>query len=284
MIIEDKRGYIGKRVKIFDGISREILRLLSEREMSISEIAKEMNKSEQLISYYVNKKLKEFLEVIRVNNKVKYKAYKAYYDIVNEKEDFVYQRFEKKNLEPFIEDNSLNCIIVVGSPIPHGPFSASSRDLHYVGFLMSYLGKFFDKTKYEDFIRLDIDVNRENLLEENLILLGGPVANYITYRINVSLKVRFLQEYNWDIYSDFTGKRYSDELSGLIANIKNPFNPEKRIILLAGKRAIGTKIAVKYFISNELDLSKDFYIVINGIDEDSDGKPEKVVETEKSYL
>jgi len=281
MIVEGKRGYIGKRVRIFDGFSREILRLLSEKEMNISEIAKELKKSEQLISYYINKKLKDFLEVIRVDNKVKYKAYKAYYDIVNEKEDFVYQTFEKSDLKPFIENNTLNCIIVVGSPLPHGPFSASSRDLHYVGFLMSYLGKFFDKTKYEDFIRLDIDVNKEGLLRENLILIGGPVANYITYRINISLKIRFLQEYNWDIYSDFTNKRYSDEFSGLVVNIKNPFDTEKRIILLAGKRAIGTKIAIKYFISNELDLSRDFYIVINGIDEDSDGRPEKIIELEK---
>jgi len=187
MIVEDKRGYIGKKVKIFDELSRGILRLLSEREMSISEIARELNKSEQLISYYINKKLKEFLEVIKVDNKIKYKAYKAYYDIVNEKEDFVYQMTEKKSLKPFIEENTLNCIIVVGSPLPHGPFSASSRDLHYVGFLMSYLGKFFDKTKYEDFIRLDIDINKEGLLRENLILIGGPVANYITYRINISL-------------------------------------------------------------------------------------------------
>jgi len=281
MIIEENKGYVAKRVKVIDGLGRDILYLLSNRSMSVSEIARELGKSEQLISYYINKKIIDFIETVRVDGKVKYRAYKAYYDIINDREDFFYHKTERKNLEPFIKDGFLDCIIVVGSPIPHGPFSASSRDLHYVGFLTSYLGRFFDKAKYDDFIRLDIDVNRENLLKENLILIGGPVANHITYRINTSLKVRFLQEYNWDIYSDLTGKRYSDELVSLIANINNPFDGEKRIILLAGKRALGTKIAIKYFISNELDLSKDFYIVINGVDEDSDGKPEKIIELER---
>ncbi len=281
MIIENNKGYLAKRVKIFDGLAREILKLLSTEEMSISEIAKKLQKSDQLISYYINRKLNRFLISNKSGNKVKYKAYKAYYDIINDKEDFIYTEGSVKNLSPFIKDGILNCIIVVGSPLPHGPFSASSRDLHYVGFLTSYLGKYFNKVKYEDFIRLDIDVNKEGLFKENLILIGGPVANYITYKINTILKVRFLQEFNWDIYSELSNNRYSNELLGLLANIKNPFNSEKRILLLAGKRAIGTKLSIKYFISKEMDLSKDFYIIIRGLDEDSDGKPEKIVEIEK---
>ncbi|MEM4511576.1 MAG: helix-turn-helix domain-containing protein [Candidatus Aenigmatarchaeota archaeon] len=282
MIIENNKGYYSKKVSFFDNLSREILKIISEKPMSISEIAKITGKSEQLISYYINKKLKNYLDIVNEDKKTKYKAYKSYYDIVNEKEDFIFYETKNNNLYPFIENNTLNCLIVVGSPLPHGPFSASSRDSHYVGYLTSFLGKFFNKTKYSDFIRLDTDVIKENLLNSNLILLGGPVSNYISYKINTILKVRFLQEYNWDIYSDFTNKRYSNELVSLISCLKNPFDENKRILLIAGKRALGTKIAIKYFISSSLDLSKDFYIVIDSLDLDSDGIPEKIIELEKN--
>jgi len=284
MIIEGERGFIGKRVKILDDFSRKILKLLSEKEMSISEIAKELRESEQLISYYINKKLKDFLEIIKTNNKIKYKAYKAYYDIINEKEDFIFQKTNVIDLNPFIKDGLLDCIIVVGAPIPHGPFSASSRDLHYVGFLLSYLGKFFDKTKYRDFIRLDMDVISENLFKENLIVIGGPITNVISYRINTSLKVRFLQEYNWDLYSEITNKRYSSELIGLIAKVTNPFNENKKILLFAGKRAIGTKLAINYFVKSKINLESDFYIVIEGKDYDGDGKPEEIEILEEDVI
>ncbi|MEM0379422.1 MAG: ArsR family transcriptional regulator [Nanopusillaceae archaeon] len=87
MIIEDTKGYYSKKANFFDNFSREILKLLSEKPMSISEIAKVTRKSEQLISYYINKKLKNYLDIVNEDKKTKYKAYKSYYDIVNEKEE-----------------------------------------------------------------------------------------------------------------------------------------------------------------------------------------------------
>ncbi len=281
IVIKDNKGFYAKEVKIFGEKELKILKKLSEKEYSLSELSKELNIYPQLLSYYINKKLKDFIEVKKVENKVVYKAYKAYVVLINEKEDFTMETYAKKDLEPFVKDKTLNSLIVVGAPFPHGPFSASARDIHYVGFLMSYLGKFFDKSKYTEYIKLDTDVIKENLLKENLIVLGGPVTNMVTYKLNTVMKIRFLQEYNWDLYSEFTDRRYSDEYTGLVANIKNPWDQDKRIIVLAGKRAIGTKLAIKYFIQEKLDLSKDFYIIIQGIDLDGDGFPEKIKEIEK---
>ncbi len=278
IVIKDNKGFYAKEVKILGERELEILRKLAEKEYTLTELAKELKIYPQLLSYYLNKKLKEFVEIRKKGNRVVYRAYKSYVILTNEKEDFIVENLKGKTLEPFITDGTLNALIVVGAPFPHGPFSASARDIHYVGFLMSYLGKFFNRTKYLEYIKLDTDVIKENLLKENLIVIGGPVTNMITYRLNTTMRIRFLQEYNWDLYSEFTDKRYSDELVGLIAKITNPWDENKKILLFAGKRAIGTKLAIKYFIQNDLDLSKDFYLVIQGIDYDGDGFPEKIKE------
>ncbi|MGC9079724.1 MAG: winged helix-turn-helix domain-containing protein [Nanopusillaceae archaeon] len=284
MILIDGKGYNGKKTSFFDEISKKILYELSENELTLSELAKKLNMSPQLLNYYLNNKLKDFIIKIGDGKKVKYKSYKLYYDIVNEKYDYVIFQYEKRNFGKFIRDGILDCYIVVGSPDPHGPFSARARDLHYVGFLTMYFGKFVDGFKDENYIKIDTDIINTNIIRENLIVIGGPVTNMIMYRINTSLKVRFLQEYNWDIYSEFTNKRYSEELAGLIANIKNPFNEEKNILLFSGKRAIGTKIAIRYFVKNKIDLDREFYLIVEGKDEDGDGIVEKEYLIEINYL
>ncbi len=274
-VLKDNKGYFTKEISILNEIEKKILKICTNGK-TFSEIKRELSISDQLLNYYLNKKLKNFLEKHYINKKTIYKSKKAYYIIIDDTPDFYLEINTKKDLQPFIVDNMLNSIIVVGSPDPHGPFSARSRDSHYVGFLMSYLGKFFDKSKYSNFIRLDTDIINEKLFDENLVIIGGPVTNIVTYKLNTSLKVRFLQEYNWDIYSEFSDKRYSDETVSIIAKVTNPWSPDKKILLFAGKRAIGTKIAINYFIENELDINKDFYIIVQGKDLDGDGKPDKI--------
>jgi len=283
VVLKKDKGYFAKEISLLNETERKIIKLCIEGK-TFSEIKKELKISDQLLNYYLNKKLKDFIEKEIKDKRIIYKSKKAYYILIDNNPDFYLEKSSKKDLYPFIENGMLNSIIVVGSPDPHGPFSARARDLHYVGFFMSYLGKFFDKTKYSNFIRLDTDVISEKLLEENLIIIGGPVTNVITYKLNTSLKVRFLQEYNWDIYSEFSNKRYSDETVGIVAKISNPWYSNKKILLFAGKRAIGTKIAINCFIENNIDTNKDFYIIVQGKDFDGDGKPEKIYLIEENYI
>ena len=282
-ILKGDKGYFAKEVSLLGEIEKKILKLCINGK-TFSEIKKELKISDQLLNYYLNKKLKNFIDKGFVNGKIIYKSKKAYYVLIEDIPDFYIDKSSKKDFYPFIRDGLLDSIIVVGSPDPHGPFSARSRDSHYVGFLMSYLGKFFDKSKYSNFVRLDTDVINEKLLQENLIVIGGPVTNIITYKLNISLKVRFLQEYNWDIYSEFSNKQYSDETSAIIVKTTNPWDSNKKILLFAGKRAIGTKIAINYFIENEIETNKDFYIIVHGKDMDGDGKPEKIYLLEEIYI
>ncbi len=287
-VIIDNLGYQGKLIHFLDETSRRILSSIVGQGKTISQISRETGLYEQLVNYYLNKKLKNFVLREKVNGKTIYQAFKAYVDVISSEPDFYIKSFSgiEKGIAPFIIDRMLNSIIVVGSPDPHGPFSARSRDSHYVGFLMTTLSKLFDSYKHDNYIRLDTDVISERLFKENLIVLGGPVTNMITYRLNTSMKVRFLQGFNWDIYSEFSKKRYSEETIGVISLFQNPWAESKKILLFAGKRAIGTKLSIKYFTENidSLDFSREFYLIISGIDEDGDGKPDRIVLLEENHL
>jgi len=84
------------------------------------------------------------------------------------------------------------------------------------------------------------------------------------------------------LYSEKTGKRYWEDSIGLIARIRNPFNPERIIYIIAGIRSVGTKSAVialtrhhNYILQN-FDPSKDWYCVVRGFDMDGDGQIDSV--------
>jgi len=68
---------------------------------------------------------------------------------------------------------------------------------------------------------------------------------------------------------------------GLIARIVNPWNRNKRVIVLAGNKAVGTKACVlaltkfwKKTLKNFGD--KKFAVVIQGFDLDGDGKVDSI--------
>jgi len=71
-------------------------------------------------------------------------------------------------------------------------------------------------------------------------------------------------------------------MSGLVAKIVNPWDNSKRIIVLAGNKAVGTKacvIALTNFWKKTLQKYKDedtFAVVITGFDLDGDGKVDSI--------
>ena len=182
----------------------------------------------------------------------------------------------KKFLEPFIENGQLNSLIIVGSPDPHGPEKARSRDGYYGIDLALFLGTFLNYIPSLN-VRLDTEIREEDL-KNNLILIGGPVVNTVTGKINSKLPIRFDKKNNWTIVSDLSGKTYHSDETGIIVKIKNPFNTKKYILLVAGKRYAGTRAVMMAFLKhfkkifsgnthNENVLAK----VVEGVDLNSDG-------------
>ena len=177
--------------------------------------------------------------------------------------------------------------IVVGSPTPHGPFRTSARDGHYASHLTFFLGQ-FAKMPEEFAIKLDVDVKAEKEEKNNLILVGGPGTNLLTQEVNDYLPIRFNMQPSEDgfmfggLVSRKTGSVYTADVVGLVAKIVNPWDETKRILVLAGNKAVGTKACVLALTNywektlKDYDGEDTFAKVIQGLDLDGDGKVDSI--------
>ena len=79
-----------------------------------------------------------------------------------------------------------------------------------------------------------------------------------------------------------TGRIYTSDVAGLIAKIVNPWDSTKRIIVIAGNKAVGTKacvLALTNFWKKTLqrfDGKDTFAVVVQGFDLDGDGKVDSI--------
>jgi len=285
---------------VLNKLSWKILQLLSEQEMYPMEVARKLKLHEQKVYYHIRKLTKAgAIKVVREEEKkgAVAKYYKAAFPAMGIELTFGYQKINgfaatsidekmKRFLSPIIKDSSFDGKIVVGSPDPHGPFKAKARDGHYAAYLTLFLGQFVDLP--EDFpIKLDVDVKAEKEESNNLILMGGPGTNLITQEFNEFLPIRFNMmpsEHGFllgGLVSEKTQKVYTADNMGLIAKIDNPWNKDKKVIVLAGNKAVGTKacvLAITKFWKKALKNFGDekFAVVIQGFDLDGDGKVDAI--------
>ncbi len=276
-------------------LAMKILKLLTNKAMYPLEIARALKVHEQKIYYHI-RNLEKINAIKVVKREERQGAIAKYYFVekpafvINLKEMESSQKIQLKSessfLEPFIRNGQLNALIVVGSPDPHGPEKARSRDGYYGMDLALFLGTFLNYVP-NFYVKLDTETREEELKKNNLILIGGPIVNHITQKINSKLPVRFDKSNQWSIKSTLSGKSYPADDAGLIVKTKNPFNPEKNILLVAGKRHSGTRAAIIAFLKNFKNITngnvhnkKISAKVFEGVDLDSDGIIDDVEERE----
>jgi len=273
--------------KFSSGLAIKILKLLASRPMYPIEVAKELKVHEQKVYYHI-RNLEKCGAIKVVKQEGRQGAVAKFYSA--DKPAFVmrFKELEETNkllanqgaetdfLEPFIKDGKLDALIVVGSPDPHGPEKARSRDGYYGMDLALFLGTFLNYVP-NFYVKLDTEV-QESDLKNNLILIGGPVVNKITAMVNSKLPVRFDKESHWGIKSTVSGNIYPNDESGLVVKAKNPFDAERHILLVAGKRYMGTRAAIIAFLKGFKEISAGNIHsrsvkakVVEGIDLDSDG-------------
>ena len=287
---------------ILNKLSWKILVLLSEKEMYPMEIAKTLGIHEQKVYYHIRKLVKaEAITVAKEEEKKGaiaryYRAaspafgielpqeYKAIIKVSLLSMDDQLQKFFKFFIG---KDGAFEGKIVVGSPAPHGPFKTSARDGHYASHLTFFLGQFAKMPK-EFAIKLDVDVKAEKEEKNNLVLVGGPGTNLLTQEINEHLPIRFNMQPSAEgflfggLVSNKTSRVYTADTVGLVAKIMNPWDKTKRIIVLAGNKAVGTKacvLALTDFWKKTLKDYRDedtFAKVIQGFDLDGDGKVDSI--------
>jgi DNA-binding transcriptional ArsR family regulator len=286
---------------ILGGLSWRIITLLSKKEMYPLEIARQLGMHEQKVYYHIRKLAKAgAITVVREEKKKGatakyYKAvspafgiefpsgYKPIQNLCTLSIDRQLQSFFKE----FIKDSVFDGKIVVGSPQQHGPFKTSARDGHYAAHLALFLGQ-LAKMPIEFAVKLDVDVKVEKEEKNNLILVGGPGTNLLTQEINDYLPIKFIMQSSDQgfLLGGLTSKKtmqvYTSDVSGLIAKIANPWDKTKRIVVLAGNKAVGTKacvLALTNFWKKTLQKYNDeetFAVVIQGFDLDGDGKVDSI--------
>jgi S-layer like family, C-terminal region. len=179
---------------------------------------------------------------------------------------------------------SFNGLIVVGAPDPHGPYKSSARDGHYAVHLAFFLGHITAAAPEEFVVKLDADAKAEKMLtDNNLILIGGPGTNIVTAEFNKYLPIRFDEKNFWSgLVEEKSEKRYGLDNHGLIAKIKNPYDPKSSIIVVAGVRSAGTKssvIALTNYseqVLTRFNGEENWALVVQGFDMNSDGKIDHV--------
>ena len=292
-----------KKLKMILGdLSWKILSALSEKEQYPLEIARKLGIHEQLVYYHIKKLVKAEAIVVKKEEKKKGGTAKYFktvasafgiefpqnYELVKSLSfsnmNFSIQTFFKEFIN---KQGVFNGKVIVGSPIPHGPFKTSARDGHYAAHLTLFMGQFM-KMPEEFSIKLDVDVKAEKEEKNNLILVGGPGTNLLTQEINNYIPIKFNMRSSREgfmfggLRSEKTSFTYISDTIGLIAKIVNPWDETKRIIVLAGNKAVGTKSCVlaltKYHdkILPKLTIKDTFGTVVQGFDLDGDGKVDSI--------
>src|SRR3989338_3464468 len=177
-------------------------------------------------------------------------------------------------LNPFVKNGKANFKIIVGLPYPHGNHDATARDNTYAVDLAFFLGNMVSEFNLPVYI-IDTEVKEEDL-KGNLIVIGGSKVNTITEKLNENLPVYFDANREWSIVSRKTNKAFKYDYDCLIVRMKNPFNPEAEVIVIAGKRSAGTISGVIAFTQHLNDLIKNsenghFARVVSGVDRNGDG-------------
>jgi len=188
-----------------------------------------------------------------------------------------------KFFEDFIIGKEFTGLLVVGSPEPHGPYRSSARDGHYATHLAFFLGHITKSVPTDFVVKLDIDAKAEKMLSgNNLISIGGPGTNIVTAEFNRYLPIRFDEKNFWSGLVDGSGKRHGLDNHGLIAKIKNPYDGNRSIVVVAGVRSAGTKSAVIALTTYSEEVLKkykseeEWALIVQGFDMNSHGKLDHV--------
>ena len=290
-----------KLKRVLNRLTWKILRMLSEKDMYPMEVAKKLKIHEQIVYYHIRKLARAgAIKLVMKEDKRGAVAnyYHAAFPAFGVELPFGAQATTipspstldenlKRFLSPILgDDGAFDGKIIVGSPTPHGPFKTMARDGHYASYLTFFLGG-FARFPDEFVIKLDVDVKAEKDEANNLILVGGPGTNLLTQEINDHLPIRFNMAPSkhgflfGGLFSSETKNVYTDDSVGLVAKIVNPCDKEKRIIVLAGNKAVGTKGCVIGLVKFSKHVLKNytrepFATVIKGFDLDGDGKIDSV--------
>lgn len=269
-------------------LSIKIIGELAKRPQCAMDVARKLKQHEQKVYYHI-RRLEKAGVVKIVGREERAGALAKIYEVSNpcmtvklyDGEHMTDARTKPAKIEffrSFVKDGKLDATIVIGSPDPHGKYGVQASDGSAAIDLALLLGTFLNDV--EPNYKLDTEI-RDEELKGNLILIGGPKANMMIEKLNMKLPVFFDPKREFDIFSTISKSTYSSDDVGIVVKMKNPYNKNKEILILSGRRFKGTKAAIialiKYLEKMKVQSGSEYFVrVVRGIDRDSDGKIDDV--------
>ncbi len=144
--------------------------------------------------------------------------------------------------EGFVENQKINCKIVVGAAFPHGSLKRSMKSGFLAGEIGAVVGRYGAIT--DRVCHTDMDIRDK---KDNFIVIGGFHVNTLQHELNKYQPVKF-NDNGTKIISTVSGDEYSEPETGFVCRFRNPFDRTKSVIALAGIESSGTRAAVLAFV------------------------------------
>ena len=268
----------------------KILQELATVEQCARELAKKLNASQQVVCYHLKELEKSGF--IRLQRRERRRgAVAKYYRAEHTAIAVIASKLEKPPLQaeettlsdastrllaPYVVNGVFNGHIVVGSPDQHGIFRERDLGGYHASYLAFFLGSLLPLMR-TNVIKLDTELTQQQILD-NLILLGNPRVNTIAMMMNEFLPITYELTGPDVIMSTISERTYAEPQDGAVQMIRNPMNPDSKVIVLAGNETAGTQAAIMAFVKYTEDIASGNVFnrevlarVVSGVDANQDG-------------
>jgi DNA-binding MarR family transcriptional regulator len=300
LVLKDRRGGQSVPVKVFEDpapaqallqpMRWKILQELTTADQCARELAKKLNASQQVICYHVKELEKAgFIKLQRRERRRG--AVAKYYRAEHTAIAVIASRLEENSavteetglsdasarlLAPYVTSGVFNGHVVLGSPDQHGIFGERDLGGYHASYLTLFLGSLLPLAR-TNVIKLDTELTEQEILE-NLILAGNPRFNSIAMMVNEFLPITYELAGPDVMMSTISERTYAEPQDGAVQMIRNPMNPESRVIILAGNETVGTQAAIMAFVKYTEDIAAGNVFnrevvarVVSGVDANQDG-------------
>jgi DNA-binding transcriptional ArsR family regulator len=300
LVLKDRRGGQPIPVKVFEDPSPaqallqpmrwKILQELATVDQCARELAKKLNASQQVVCYHL--KELEKAGFIRLQRRERrrgavakyYRAEHAAIAVIASKlektgpeiEETALSDTSTKLLAPYVVNGVFNGHVVVGSPDQHGIFRERDLGGYHASYLAFFLGSLLPLAR-TNVVKLDTELNQQQILG-NLILVGSPRVNTIAMMMNEFLPITHELTGTDVIMSTISERTYAEPGDGAVQMIRNPMNPDSKVIVLAGNETTGTQAAIMAFVKYTEDIASGNVFnrevvarVVSGVDANQDG-------------
>jgi DNA-binding transcriptional ArsR family regulator len=300
LVLKDRRGGQPIPVKVFEDpgpaqallqpMRWKILQELATVDQCARELSKKLNASQQVVCYHL--KELEKAGFIRLQRRERrrgavakyYRAEHAAIAVIASKleksdpgvEETALSEASTRLLAPFVVNGVFNGHVVVGSPDQHGIFRERDLGGYHASYLAFFLGSLLPLAR-TNVVKLDTELNQQQILG-NLILVGSPRVNTIAMMMNEFLPITYELTGTDVLMSTISERTYAEPQDGAVQMIRNPMNPDSRVIVLAGNETAGTQAAIMAFVKYTEDIASGNVFnrevvarVVSGVDANQDG-------------